>query len=260
MTLAKPARRSRFSRRLVVVAVVALVVVVGALVGEFFARQAATAYVRDRVVEVLALPKGAPVDVDLGGGSIILQAIAGSVNDVTVRVRQVTVGPLTGSAVLTAHGVPLDSTKPVTSLRIAASIPESGLTVLAKNLSGSPLTSITLIKNQIRVRSEFQLLAIKLPIGVFITPSAANGQLVFTPTTVELNGQSITVEALRSGILGGLASTLLRSQSLCVASYLPKALVLSGASVSGKQLVITLDGKGAVLGGAGLSSAGSCPA
>jgi len=51
---------------------------------------------------------------------------------------------------------------------------------------------------------------------------------------------------------------LLKQQSYCVAQYLPKALTVTSVKVADHQLVMTISGDGAALGGSGFTTKGSC--
>jgi len=91
-----------------------------------------------------------------------------------------------------------------------------------------------------------------------IEPSAEDGQIVFTPTSIRLGNDTYTAKELRQ-TFGGFASQLLRQQSFCVAENLPAALTIVDVDVVGKDLIVTIDGDGAALGGPDLSTSGTCP-
>lgn len=257
---AAPAKRRprRAGRILLIILLVVLVlVVIAAFVAESVARTYADDRVRERVASALNLTSTKGIDVDLGSGSLILQAIGGSVDDARVSVDTVAVGDLRGSAVVTARDVPLDSNEPVPGLTIDFGVAEADVSALADQLSGSELDSVTLEGGDIQIATQFSVLGMAIPVTVALAPSASDGQLVFTPVDISAAGQSYTVDEMRSGPFADLAGTLLDSRSICVASQLPKALTLSAVKVDGDRLVLTLDGDGAVLGG-GLKAKGSC--
>ena len=56
----------------------------------------------------------------LGTGSLLLQVLGGSVREVNVGIEELSFGDVSGSATLSATGVPLDETRPVGSLDIEA--------------------------------------------------------------------------------------------------------------------------------------------
>ncbi|MEO8527771.1 MAG: DUF2993 domain-containing protein [Pseudolysinimonas sp.] len=244
---------------LIIVAILALLAFIAFLIGENFAKNYAQDYIRTRVIQVLGLPADAKVDVDLHGGSIILQALAGHINEVDVSVPQVAFGPLTGSATLHAENVPLDANAPVGVLNVEFAASETDLAKIAGNLSGLQLDSITLTEPDIVIASSFSLLGFPIPLGVSILPSAADGQLVFTPDVVTIADQPFAVkDVLANPLFGGFARDLLKQQSICIAGNLPKALELTSVGVEGKRLVLKFTADGAALGGPELSTLGTC--
>ncbi len=92
-----------------------------------------------------------------------------------------------------------------------------------------------------------------------IEPSADEGKIVFTPTSIRLGDDNYTAEQLRE-TFGGFADQLLRQQSFCVAENLPAALTIVDVDVVAKDLVVKIDGDGAALGGTDLSTPGTCAA
>lgn len=256
-----PRKRRGWIVALVVIGVVLVLGVVAFVVVDAVAKSYARDYVRERIVEVLGLPEDARVDVDLGGGSILLQALAGRIDTVDVDVPELSFGALTGAAELSASGVPLDENAPVEELGIRFSVAEEDVAALASNLSGLELSGVELEEPAIVVASAFQLFGIEIPVGMSIVPSAEDGQLVFTPTSVSLGDDEYTVEEVQANpLFAALAGPLLAQQSVCIADQLPEALTLADATVAGDLLRLTIRGDGAALGGPGLSTPGSCAA
>ena len=257
---ASPRRKRRgWIIALVVVGVVAVLGLIGFLVADGIAKDYARDYVRERVVAVLDLPADARVDVDLGGGSIILQALAGRIDEVAVSVPELSFGELTGAATLRAEGVPLDETLPVEVLRVEFSVGEGDLAAIAGSLSGLELDSIELEEPAILVGSTFSLFGLPIPLGVALVPSAEDGQLVFTPETVTVAEQQFAAaDLLANPLFGAFARDLLQQQSVCVAASLPRALVVTDARVDGERLVLAIRGDGTALGGSDLATPGVC--
>ena len=90
--VAPPRRRRGAIIAAIVVAGVLVLGIVALLVAEAIAKDYARDYVRDRMVAVLGLSADAEVTVDLGSGSIILQALAGRVDAVEVTAPEVAFG------------------------------------------------------------------------------------------------------------------------------------------------------------------------
>lgn len=256
----RPRRRRRgWIVALVVVAVLAVVGVVGFFVADAWAQGYAREVVRERVLAVLGLPADAAVEVDLGGGSIILQALAGRIDEVDVAVPEATVGSLSGAVAFHAEGVPLAETEPVDVLRIRFAVPEAELQAIAGNLSGLELDEIALEGEEIVVATQVSVLGFPIDLGLALAPSAADGQLVFTPTKVTVAGRTFSAASiLADPLLGAIAGKLLDQRSVCLASSLPHALELSSARVADGRLELGFTGDGATLGGPELQTPGTC--
>ena len=188
---------------------------------------------------------------------MLLQAITGRLDRIDVTADQVTFGILNGAATVHAEGVPLDANQPVRSLDITFAVAEGDVAALAGNLSGLQLESIVLEEPEIVASTTFGFFGIQLPVGMSIEPSAADGQIVFTPTSVRLGEDDYTVQELQQ-TFGGFADALLRQQSFCVAETLPAALTIVDVDVVKKDLVVAINGDGAALGGSDLSTPGTC--
>jgi hypothetical protein len=256
----KPRRRRWPIVVAVVVGVLLLLGVVAFFVAEAIAKDYARDYVRDKVAAVLALPEDAEVDVDLGGGSIILQALSGRVDEVDVDVPEVAFGALSGAVRLHAEGVPLDQSAPVDVLRIDFAIGADDLAALGQGTDGSAAPAFELAEGEVRLSTEFALFGVSVPIGVSLEPAAADGALVLTPTSVTIGSETFEAGTEDNSILGQLVSVFLQPQTLCVAGSLPQALVLTDASVDDAELLLEFTGDGAAFGGPELSTPGTCPA
>jgi hypothetical protein len=257
--IAAPARKRRRSWPVIVV-----VVVLGALVAGFFVADAAAKnyaedQIRQKLVAALGVDPETEVQVTIGGGPVLLQALGGRLATVDVTIPRLAFGQLVGSASLHASQVPLDENAPLNKLAISYRVSEKNATALASNLSGLKLDSITLDKPEIVAKSSFSVFGIGIPLALGLTPSVAKGELVFTPTTIQVNGASFTAAQLfATPGLGAVAKQLLHQQAFCVAQYLPKALTVTSAEVADHQFVLSISGDGAALGGPAFTTKGSC--
>jgi hypothetical protein len=253
----KPKRRG-WIIALIVVAAVIVLGIVAFFVAEAIAKDYARGYVRDRIVEVLSLPDDAEVDVDLGGGSIILQALAGRVDQVDVEVPEVTLGELTGAVRLHAEGVPLDEMQPVDVLGIDFGIGADDLTALGEGADeGAP--TFEFAEGEVLLSSEFAIFGATVPLSLSFEPSAADGDLVLTPTSITLGSETFT-SGDDDSFFGQILSGLFQPQNLCIAASVPQALVLTDATIDDAELVLAFTGDGAAFGGPELSTPGTCPA
>jgi len=253
-----PRRRRRRGGIIALVVVVALVVV-ALVAGEAAARAYATGRIHDELATAFGLEADHPMDIDLGPGLLIAQAATGAVDSVDVAIDDVPLGDLTGSVELEATSIPLDAHRPVGTFQAKATIDEQNVAKLGDYLSGVDLDSITLGDGTIDVAATVKALFLSVPVSAAIEPSAKDGQLVFTPRAVTVNGQVVDVADLTSGPLGALASRFLGSQSFCVAQYLPAEIGLEGALVRRGDLVLLFGSRDVVLGGSGLTTKGTCP-
>ena len=254
-----PPRKRRKVWPFVLIAVVLVVLIVGF----FVANAAVTSYaqneIKQKVIAALGVDPKTDVDVKLGGGSVLLQALSGKLKTVDVTIPKLAFGDLVGSATLNATEVPLDQNQPLQKLAITYSVSEKDVRVLASDLSGAKLDTITLEKPEIVAKTTLSVFGFGIPVGLGLTPSASKGQLVFTPTTILVSGQKFTSKQLiATPGLGSLARDLLQQQSFCVAQYLPKALEVTSVKVVAHQLVLKISGDGAALGGSAFSTKGSC--
>ena len=255
-----PRRKRRWLGWLIGLFIVVALLVVAAIVGETLARQYAEGYIRDRVVEALPVDPTTPLDVEVGGGPVLLQALSGRMTEIVVGIPELTIGEVTGSATVTATGVPLDESQPTENLDIVLTIPESSVQKLSTYLSGIELESIALGDGVITVDTTIDLLLFSVPISIDLAPSADAGGIAFTPETITLEQQEISVDDLRSNpLVSGIAGSLLQSQVFCVAGSLPKALTLSEVSVLASNLVVRVTGDGVALGDPALLETGTCP-
>jgi hypothetical protein len=257
---AAPRRRRRWIGWLIAGVILVVLLVVAAIVGDALARQAATAAIRERIIAVLDLPADAVVDVDLGTGSLLLQAARGRVDIVTIDIPQLTVGGITGAAVLTAKDVPLSETDPVRELDVRVTVPEKQVQKLSGYLSGIELTSIALTRGVIEVGTDLTVLFITIPVTVDLVPSATPSGIAFTPETITAQGQTMSVdELLANPLISGLAGDLLASQEFCLADSVPEALVVRDVVVEGSDLVLTLGATNTALSDPSFTRTGTCP-
>jgi hypothetical protein len=245
--------RFRWIGWVVVLAVVGALVAFALIEGDKIARDVAGGVVRSGVTTALDLPEGQEVDVDLGGGLLVFQAITGSVDDVTVTVPGVAFGPAVGTLVLRASDVPLDPRKPVGTLDADMLLDEANMLLLAGNLSSAPLTNVSLADATLTVGADLA----GVPATLALTPTVTElGAVAFTPGAATAGGAAVSIEELAAGPLAPIAAVLLTSQPLCVAQELPEVLTVSNAAVVDGRFVVTASGSDVAL--SSLGGKGSC--
>jgi len=255
----KQKKRRRGLGWLIALGVIIVIVVVGWIVGDIVARDFAERFVREKVTEIFQLDADATMDVEIGPGSLLAQALTGSIDSVDVAVDDVSFGAISGDLDLSLSGIPLDTSLPVEKMRVKLAVPEANLAGLSSYLSGAELTDISLVEDRVAIATEFQVFGFDVPVGVELVPAVVDGEIAFDPSVITVNGADISVDALREGPFASIARDLLGQRSFCVGEYLPAALTLTDVDVLSKQLVVKLSGDGAALGGTGLSTMGTCP-
>ena len=141
-----------------------------------------------------------------------------------------------------------------------ATVDQNNIAKLKSFLSGVTVDSIAVKSQRITVASKLSVFGFSIPVSVALTPSAKDGQLLFSPDTITINGADVSISDLQGGVFGAAANAILPPQSFCVAQYLPKAIVLSDADVVGTNLVLKFGAKNVALGGSGFTTNGTCPA
>lgn len=236
------------------------VLLVGAgFAADAIARDLAQKAVAERVATALDVPDGTAVDVRIGGGPVLFQAIGGSLDRVDIGIDALTLGPLTGDLAIAAEGVPLDAQVPTRALTVRYAIPSDTLTALAPEIAGVTIDDISLADGQVVASGSVGVLGLSLELGLGLEPSAVAGELALDPTSIRIGDQSFDAASLRdSPVFGRIADGLLAQRTVCLADALPAALTLSDVAVEGDELVATLDGSGAALGGAEFTQKGVC--
>lgn len=254
-----PRKRHRGRNALVVIVVIVLVLVAAFFVGDYFAKKYATNYVRDQIASSLGLPSTAPVTVDLGSGSILLQAATGRINDVNVTVDPIVLDGLAGSATLTAHGVPLNQTTPVTSLDVKVYVPTSTIATAISRVPAlaSLKPTVKLSGKHVAVTGTIYIFGFPQGIGATLTPKVTAGVPGFSIDTASFDGATVT-SAVLDKYLPGLTGLLESGTSLCIANQLPKAFTLTSIAIHGQSIVSTFTGNGVELNAASLSQKGTC--
>lgn len=258
-TVVVAARRPRRRGLRALVAVVATLVVLAGLflVVDAWARQQIADYVEQKAREVLSLDDGQPVAVEIAGASVIAQVVTGSLEDVSIDVEEVTIGDLTGGVSLRAQGVPVDASRPVDRVQIEFRVDEAGIQSIASTFSGTAIDSVRIVDGEIQVGTELSVFGIPFAVGLGIEPFAADGQIGFTPTSVELGGARSSVDALVD-TFGRPAEQLLQSRSVCVATWLPASLSVDEVEIRGATLVVTIGARSALFDETSLSTLGTC--
>ncbi|MGV8884138.1 MAG: LmeA family phospholipid-binding protein [Microbacteriaceae bacterium] len=225
----------------------------GAIAGDGFAKKAVTGVIQDKVGDTLELSKAATkkIDVDLGGGFFIAQAIAGTIDDVAIVVPQATFGELEGRLAITAVAVPVNPTQPTGSLGVTLDLDGDNAVAFANALQ--PGASVVLGDESMTVSSKIA----KTAIAVAYSPSVAEGVLVLTPQTITVAKKVMTPEEFAASKYAQVGAALLEPKSVCVAGFLPAALTFTAIAVSPTSVTISASGDDVSI-ARGLTTFGMC--
>ena len=89
-------------------------------------------------------------------------------------------------------------------------------------------------------------------------PSVSQGQLVLTPSGFEVAGFNVSAETIRRRF-GSLAAGILAPRTMCVASYFPKGLTLTGIQISQTAIVTDFAVDPRIATDPSLQAKGTCP-
>lgn len=243
-------------RLLIALAIVVGVLVVLVAVVELAGRPLAQDYVRGRIVD--AFP-GTDPTVTIGGGSLILQALGGHLDDVEVTVPGVSAADASVDLTISATGVPISGSGAADRVTVRASLDAASVQSLVRRLDALSSATVTLDTDEVSIASSARVLLVDVPYGFSVTPSVDADGLLLTPTSASVGGATIDLSALASSPIGAALGAIVRPQTICVAQYLPAALPLTAASVAPGRLTISASGAHVPLDAASLSRLGTCP-
>ncbi|MDQ1113144.1 hypothetical protein QE418_002592 [Microbacterium testaceum] len=247
----------RRTGRWIAVLVVVVVLLAGAVVAaEFIARSVVTSTVRSLVVKNVGLPDDQNVDVSVSG-LVLPQLLGGRLDEVAVSSNDVTLGPITGDVRVDLRGVPVSGDAAADGGVASVRLDQDHLKTLLAEVPDLPASTVTMAAPDVNLETSLSLFGIAIPVGVGVTPGAAEGDLTLTPSSFQVGGNAIDADTLR-GQFGSVADSLLKTTSLCIADRLPRGLTLTSATVQGQDLVATFDVAGGILNDPALQSDGAC--
>lgn len=241
--------------------IVALVVLVGLVVGAWFvaesyAREVVTATIREQVITQLSLPADQQVDVVVKG-AVLPQLIVGTLQDVTISSDDVQLQSFAGDVTVHAQDIAIRGETGGGTATATVVLDEEQLRTLLATVENFPVESLGLSAPDLEFSTDLSLFGITLPVGVALTPTAAEGDIVLTPASVQLAGSDISATDLKARF-GGLADTVLRDWTICIAQYLPAGATLTAIEVTGNEVVADLDISPAIVTDPTLQEVGTC--
>jgi hypothetical protein len=255
-TAQQPKRRRRVWPWIVALVIVAGLAVAAWFAGEWIARDIVNSTIRDQVITQLALPADQEIDVVVEG-AVLPQLIRGSLDDVTISSEDVALEAFVGDVTVHAQDIALRDDSGAAEASATVVLDEEQLRTLLSTVQDFPVDSLGLEEPDVTVSTELSLFGVSLPIGVALTPTAVDGDIVLTPASLQVAGNEITAEALTAQF-GGVADAVLRDYTICIAQYIPAGVELAGVAVDGEQVVADLDIDGAIVSDAALQEMGVC--
>jgi hypothetical protein len=247
----------RRTGRWIAVIVVVVVLLAGAVVAaEFIARSVVTDTVRSLVVSNVGLPDDQDVDVRVAG-LVLPQVIGGRLDEVAVSSDDVTLGPITGDVRVDLRGVPVSAGSAADGGVASVRLDQDQVRALLAELPDLPAGTVNVAAPDVSFDTSLSLFGIDIPVGVTVTPGAAEGDLTLTPSAFQVAGNALDADTLR-GQFGGVADAILQTRSLCIADRLPAGLTLTSATVQGQDLVATFDIAGGIVNDPALQADGTC--
>lgn len=251
-----PRRRKRAWPWLVAFGIVIVLAIVAWFAAEAIARDLVTRTIRTEIAERLSLPADHPVEVEVPG-VLIPQLLSGSLNEVTVSSEDVPVGEFEGDVTVVATDVPIQEGVDMGGATATVTLDEAQLQALLSTIDELPVDTVALAEPNVSMNAELQVFGVRFPVGVELTPSIAEGDLVLTPVGFELAGAEIDAAQL-SQQFGAVADAVVRDWTVCLAQYIPAGVTLTDVSVDGDFLVAEADVDGAIVTDPELQANGTC--
>lgn len=237
---------------LVALLVIVVLAVAAWFAGEFIARGIVERTIREQLSTQLNVPIDQPIDIDIPG-PILPQLIAGRFGSVTITSDDLPLGAtdgtapiLVGDVVFTADDVPIRGDGDWSDATATLRLDEAQLDALLRGIDDFPVDTVTLDPPDVGVTIDVAIFALTVPVGVDLVPSARNGDLVLTPTTLRVAGAEVSADALVDQF-GALATTVIREWDVCLAQYYPAAIELAWVRVERDGIVADLTIDSAIL-------------
>lgn len=245
----RPRRRWPWVLLVVVVLIAALVVA-----AELVARAVLPGIVRGIVVDSLDLPATQQLDVE-AAGVLLPQLIGGSLDELRLSSRSVSLQGITGAVQATASDVSLRGGE-IGDAQGTVSVDEEQFAALVER-SALPVDEVAFQTPDIVASGTVQVLGSAVPLSLTVTPGADAGELLLTPVSVSLGGLDLDVAQLADR-LGSMAEGIAGTQRICIADRLPAGLTLTGLEISGTRAVAEFAVDGRIGTDAALQEPGSC--
>lgn len=195
------------------------------------------------------------VTVAIGGTSVIAQFIAGSFDEIELTAPKLTVDGIPASVHVVAHKVSTNTAKAIGSVTATVDFDQEALNQLVRASSTAPADAVmTLGDGTVDYTGTVKLFKFNVGYTATATASAAGNKVNFTPTKATVTSGVGDVDATP------LVKLILQQApiGICVASYLPEGVDLSGVEISPKRARATLESSTLMLTAQSLTTLGTC--
>ena len=240
---------------LIIVGVLAILLVVA----YFLIDSGVRAFAQDRAeVEISnRMPASVTGDITvaIGGISVIAQFIAGSFDEIELTAPNLSVDGVPASVHVIARDVSTNTAKAIGSLTATLDLDQDALNQLVRTSRTAPADAVmTLGDGTVAYTGTVKLFEFNVGYSATATASAAGDTLNFTPTEATVTSGVGNIDATP------LVNLILQQAPIgvCVASYLPEGVELSGVDISPERARVTLESSTLMLTARSLTTLGSC--
>lgn len=250
---ATPPRRRRGPRALLVVLGIVVVLAVLVVVAEFVLRGVVDRLIGEQVEQ--SLPAGTTGTVEAHAeGVVIPQLIAGTLDDVEISSRKITVQGIPLAADVTVRDVPIDGKGSVHDVDGTVTLASGSVKDLAKY---SPLFErLTLVDGGVELAGDANVLGYKIGYAARGTVAAqsSGAGITITPKSIRITNSALGVNV---DDIPGVVGNPVR---VCTARFLPEQLRVRDLTVTRAHATVRVTADELPLSEQGLQTTGRCPA
>lgn len=194
------------------------------------------------------------VTAEIGGFSVIWQYLTGTVESIELHAPELAIDGNPIAVSIDAVGVPIDRSKPLSSVHGTVVASETSLNALVDlpDVNGD----FTLNDGLVGFDGTLEVLGFDLSYGVSASVEAAGDRVLLTPTAVQIGGGDNSDGLDLSGLANGLIGD--DPIEVCTAQYLPDGLQVSNVDIDGREIELTLAASDLLIGDDPLNQRGAC--
>lgn len=254
VTPEQPAR-TKHTGRTALIWVVAVVVVLAVLVvvAEFVLRGVVDRMIAEQVEK--SLPEGTTGQVEAHADGVVLpQLLSGSLDDVTITSKRITVQGIPLAVDARAHDVPIDGQGSTGA--IDGRVTLAGSAIKDLGVLDQVAGDITLRKGGVAYSGSTKFLGYAIDYRVLADLAAASdGQgITVTPQKVSVTNSKLGIDV--GGTIPGVSG---KAIDICTAKYLPEALRLRSIDIGTTDAAVRVTAAHLPLSEQGLRKTGTCP-